>query len=831
MRMVVMMASVAWATHAFSHPENTMRQDAEPVMACVPEGQLTKESRASIASCLAWEARTDDAICHGSYLASTLETISPGITKMTADHVSMYAVGQSILQGHVDVRTDERMVTAQTATLFRDPKTQQITQIQLQGNVHYVEPTRMMWADKVSFNPQDHAGTIEHALYRVDNHHARARLPAWGLARLIQRFPNQDLLLQHTTYSTCPPQVRDWDIEAREIKLDDAKKQGYARDAVLRVHDVPVLYTPYLTFPTSKARKSGFLMPMYGYSNIGGWDFVAPYYWNIAPNYDATIMPHAYTRRGVMLGGDSRFLTSNSIGSVNASILPNDRAYHSFLMNNQAQYPQLRDQSTNRWSVLLRDDTQFTDQLQMHLNYQRVSDDYYLQDFSSNLAIVTENQLRQEGTLSYTTDHWLFRGMAESYQTLNPINQATVNNIYERLPQLLARGTYDELPLNGQLKMIGQYDAFRWPVSAPLQPEGARYHANPMLSAAMRESWGYVVPEVQLMENYYHLSAQGMTATNDFNYTIPRYSLDSGLLFDRQGVWSNHHYTQTFEPRLYYLNVPYQNQSNVPAFDSAYMIFNTEQLFRANRFSGIDRIGDANQLAYAFTSRWLNDATGQEKAMVSVGQLRYFSNRRVQLCYQQDGSCQDNPLMLGYVSPTSRVSPVASRGMLQLNSHWGMSGDWVFDTSENATNNGDFNFHYQPEENHIVHLGYSYLVNGNVFQGRAGEVGHGALHQATAGYAWPLTATWSGIGVYSYNISERYGMMTFLGAQYDSCCWAMRLLGGRIFNSLSPSTLKPQYNNNVYIQVLLKGLGSVGSSDPASTIQSYLPGYVNLFQS
>jgi LPS-assembly protein len=798
----------------------------------VRDTPLTTEVREKIATCLGWQSDLLVALCRGNYQDDNMSNFSSSSQMIVmADQVSFYSVGQSELKGHVEIKSKARMVTAKTATLYRAEKTQRIKRIELHDNVHFIEPKRSMWAKKVVLNPSDHSGIIEEVLYRFDSQHAHAVLPAWGLARLIQRFKNKNILLKEATYSTCPPKIRDWNIEAREILLNDAKSRGVARDALLRVHDVPVFYTPYLSFPTSKARQTGFLMPIYGYSNIGGVDLAAPFYWNIAPNYDATITPHAYTRRGVMLGGESRFLTDHSLGMFSASILPNDKAFHHFLVSHDTQYPGLKNQSDNRWSVLLRDDTAFTDQLSMHLNYQHVSDDYYLQDFSSNLAVITESQLRQEGELTYTSEHWQLRGLAETYQTLNPINQATVNRIYERLPQLMAQGFYDELPLNGQFKVIGQFDQFQWPTNDGMQPDGPRLHLNPILSFETHESWGYIVPEVELVENNYHLSSSEIGPRRGANYIIPRYSIDSGLFLDNYSAWFGERYTQTLEPRLYYLNVPYQNQSIVPAFDSAYMIFTADQLFRTNRFSGQDRIGDANQLAYALTSRWLKNANGLEKASLTVGQQRYFTDRRVNLCYQGNGACEDTPLMLGYLAQNTGVSPIATRAMYRLNSVWSTSGDWVFDPNENATNNGNFNFQYQPEVNHMVRLGYSYLVNGNIFSGRnSNEIGHGALHQATLGYTWPLNSAWSGLGVYSYNLSEHYDMMAFLGAQYDSCCWAVRLLGGRVFNSLSPSTLKPEYNNNIYVQVLLKGLGSAGSSDPASTIQSYLPGYVNQFQ-
>jgi LPS-assembly protein len=260
------------------------------------------------------------------------------------------------------------------------------------------------------------------------------------------------------------------------------------------------------------------------------------------------------------------------------------------------------------------------------------------------------------------------------------------------------------------------------------------------------------------------------------------------------------------------------------------MIFNYDQLFRTNRFSGFDRIADANHITYALTSRWLSNESGQEKMSVSVGQIRYFEDRRVTLCYNNNGTCVDNPLTLGYTSPEEKTSPIASRAMYHISPSWVVSGDYVWDVYSESTNNANVNFHYQPALNHIISFGYSFLGNGNLLRQGNSLIQNNPLNQATVAYAWPLTEHWSSLGAYSYNISERYDMMAFMGLQYDSCCWALRLMGGRVFKSLSQDTLLvPEYNNSVYVQVLLKGLGSVANADPATTIRSYLPDYQNMF--
>ncbi|KTD65298.1 organic solvent tolerance protein [Legionella spiritensis] len=824
----------------------------EPVQACViPRNiDLDDDRRAKIAQCLGWQPNPDQSLCLGTYQPLDVAPLSDeDEVNILADDVSLYQQGRSRLAGNVEVRQTGRVVNAQTAYVYRDAQSNKVTKIELLGEVTYLEPGRLMIARKASINPQDRSGHVEDVLYRFTSLKPGAVLPAWGRASLIERFANKDYLLQQATYTTCAPQDRAWHIEAKSIKLDQASATGVARDAKLLIGNVPVFYTPYLSFPTSRERKSGFLMPVVGSSNVGGVDFSLPYYWNIAPNYDATLIPHVYTRRGLMMGGQFRFLTEQSAGVISGNFLPDDRAYQKFLNDNSLEFPQLQGNSNNRWSFQVQNATQFYPGLRMNINVQQVSDDYYLQDFSTNLALLTERQLLRQGDISYTTDHWLFRSMVQSYQTLQPVNLSPISDIYERLPQLLAIGSYDDLPFNGNLTLHGQFDYFNWPNHVLLQPQGPRYYFNPVLSLPQNKPWGYITPSVELVQNYYDVRSAGRNiagttmltgsyynaldmgsiANEHFSRTIPRVSLDSGLFFERYTRFLNHGLIQTLEPRLYYLYVPFKNQTNIPVYDSAYMIFNTDQLFRTNRFSGYDRIGDANQLAYAVTTRWISEESGVEKASLAVGQIRYFADRNVLLCQSASGYCVENPDTLGFLSPLAKSSPIASRAVYRFNSAWSVIGDYIWDPYTHSTNNAHLNFHYQPEINHIISLGYNYLVNGDITQvASSNNIQDNSLNQITLAYAWPFNEQWSSLGAYSYNVSKQYEMMSFLGLQYDSCCWAVRLMGGRTFRSLN-NQLRPQYNNNVYLQFLLKGLGSVGNNDPASRIQTYIPGYLDGF--
>ncbi|HHF7375913.1 LPS-assembly protein LptD [Legionella bozemanae] len=819
----------------------------EPVQACViaRDVDLTDDVRAKFAQCLGWQADQTSPICLGSYQPLTVAPLaSPDEIRIMADRVSFYQDKPSSLKGHVEIQQNQRIVNAQTAYVYRDPKSKQITKIEFLGNVRYLEPDKLLIARKATINPQNKSGQTEDVIYRFNTNKRTAVLPAWGRAGLMQRFPNSDYLLRQATYTTCAPQDKAWDLEAKSIVIDNKKKMGVARNVTLRIRERPVLYVPYLSFPTTKERKSGFLMPLAGYSNVGGFDLGLPYYWNIAPNYDLTLTPHLYTKRNVMLGGEFRYLTANSAGIIVGNFLPDDAAYRNFLNSHAEQFPSFKDKSTNRWLYGALNTTQFTPNLRLNVNVQQVSDDYYFQDFSSNLALITQRQLLRQADLTYSTEHWTFRGMAQSFQTLHPINETPIADQYERLPQLYAHGYYYELPAEANLNITGQYDQFFWPTSTlqdPIiamlpgvipgveMPQGPRFHFNPVLSLPQRTNWGFITPSAEFVENYYQVRNDWHDTHTEYNRFIPRFSTHAGLFFDRNFNWKGGSYTQTLEPSLFYLYVPFYDQSRLPIYDTANMIFNFDQLFRTNRFSGFDRIGDANQLTYALTSRWLSNETGAERASFSIGQIKYFTNRNVQLCRSLTGSCIANPLEIGQLSPFYGVSPIASRAVYHFNPALKILGDYVWDPATSGTNNGGLNLHYQPKPNAIINVGYSYLVNGDVTKVRNDAGVDNSLHQGLISVSWPISDRWSTIGAYSHNISKDYSMMSLLGIQYDSCCWAARILGGRTFKSLN-AEFSPQYNNNIYLQILLKGLGSVANSDPGSVLNTYIPGYEDPFR-
>lgn len=807
---------------------------AESVKACIIPDYLSLNfaTRAKIAECLDWKTDTFG-ICAGHYSPLTVPAVdNKESVYVEADEVTFYNTTEpSRLQGSVRVQQENRIVRAETAWIYRDPVTNNIDKIVLLDNVRLMEPDRLIIANKALIYPKDGSGRLDNILYLLNDQRHNAILPAWGRALSIQRFPNKDFLLEKATYTTCSPKDNAWEIKANRIAIDAATHTGVARDAVLKMRDIPIFYAPYFSFPTNKDRKSGFLIPVPNYSSQGGFDLSVPYYWNIAPNYDATITPHAYSRRGVMMGGLFRYLWPLSQGVLEGNILPKDRAYRRFLDGYSTNFPTLLDKSTDRWNIVALQHTQFSPDLWMDINFQQVSDDYYFQDFSTNLAVATERQLLKEANINYKTENWLFRGMVQGYQTLNPVNESVVAPIYRRLPQLIALGNYTDLPWDSHFRVLSEYDQFFWPGKEERLPEGPRYHINPTFSLPFfNKTWGYATPSVEWVGNFYeiknHLS--WLPRHEQVNHNLARFYVDGGLYLDRDTQLFGEVFRQTLEPRLFYLYVPYENQSDVPAFDSAYMIFNFDQVFRTNRFSGFDRIGDANQLAWGLTSRFISERAGMERALFSIGQIRYFDSRKVRLCYAPDGLCLENPRTLGFLSPEEKWSPIAARGLYRFNPIWSVIGNYIWDPATRTTNNAQVNFHFQPDERRILQLGYTWLANGDDTRVVGNIPQNNALNQATFAWAWPFTQRWSTLGAYGYNISKGYTMMTLAGLQYDSCCWALRLMGGQTFDSINQYN-RPEYNNSFYVQFQFKGLGSLATNDPSHVIETWIPGYQDPF--
>lgn len=811
-------------------------------------------------------------ICCGYYLDPLADFGDKPLPPLTNTPITINAAkgtfqqeGTSILIGQVTLAQPGRLANADRILIHRDSKNDTPTTADLYGNVTLREPGKLMVGDSAHMELHSKVANFIHAIYRmvlgaptstINNSKTTPVLTAWGKASAIHQDKQGLINLSKASYTTCAPTTNSWQVNAKKIILNRDTGRGYAYNAWLDVNDIPVFYTPYFNFPIDKRRQSGFLFPTIGSSSSSGFNFTVPYYWNIAPNYDALITPHIFAKRGIQMNGAVRYLTPDSNGDISGSFLPHDPVFSNFqdsAASNYAGNPalgRLLNSSDDRSAFAWHNTTIFNEHWNSAINYNSVSDDYYLQDFS-DIRTISNNQLLQQASLNYAGENWVFNGILQGYQTLHPVNQAAVANPYSTLPQLNWNGNYPDEALGLSYQINNQFTYFdRSPNPGEITPvpRAARINIQPGVSLPITGLAGFITPSLQLALTHYNMGSQVPGFDNDIQRNIPIFNIDSGVYFDRDTSLWGKAYQQTLEPRLFYLYVPYRNQDNIPIFDTGIVPFTYDSLFMNNRFSGLDRIGDANQIAYALTTRFLDADSGAEKFRASIGQLYYFHNRRLNLCNpgaaagttpstaSNYGSCNIDPLIaVGATSSTEKFSPIAGQLAYYFNPNWSATANAAWDPASDETVNGGANLQYKPAVNHVVNLNYNYIRFGDTApavpnQPAVPPASHmNDLNQAGVSFAWPVRERWSAVGGYTYNISHQYPQTYFYGLQYDNCCWAVRLVAGRMFTSLNQNN-NPTFNNVVYLQWQLKGLANVGMDDPTTFLLNNIPGYQDNFQ-
>lgn len=809
---------------------------------------LTPELRTIIARQLGWIADLKPQnLCRGYYQEPLLNQLptqfaSQDLTRVSANEAILKQTGRSTLQDSVIIEQLDRRSSADLAYIYTDEQSTDISDIELYGNVQVREPGTLIIADQAAMNLVNNTGTMDNTLYRLaldaennqlaDNRQLWGNV-AWGQANQIRQVAQDRYVLDNASFSTCPPLVDAWDIKADNIHLNTASEVGTARNVTLRVKGIPVIYSPYLSFPLSNKRKSGFLTPAFGFTDQSGFELALPYYVNLAPNYDFTLLPSLYTRRGIMIGGEARYLTPRNAGEITANFLPNDRAFASFINDNADMFSENfpAPDNKNRAAIQVLHTTQFDENWAIDINYNKVSDDFYLQDFGKNLADVTLNKLVQRGDFRYAGPHWQFISTLQGYQSLSPFNERGGGRdraVYSFLPRLVLNASYPDQWHGLNLGFSSEYTNFVWPGRTP-RVEGERINLNPIITMPITNIAAYITPTAQLMQTNYDLSFQSPPTPNSINRTIPLFNVNSGVFFERYTTLGQQDYLHTLEPRVYYLYVPFVNQDEIPNFDTSEYRFTFNQLFRPNRFTGIDRVGDANQISLALTTRFLDANSGIEKFSASIGQIYYFQNRRV-LLKELPIDFDEEDVILNTLSPTSNYSPIAGILRYNFNQRWGAGADLAWDPATQATNNANVNVYYQPTTRRIINVGYTFLVDGDKARAAVDKEKDkdNNLSQIYASYAWPLTEKWHTLGILTQNISKGFSMEYFFGLEYDTCCWAARVIGGRSFLRLDQHNERV-FRNAIYFQILLKGLGTLAANNPRDVIAG-IRGYQDPFR-
>jgi LPS-assembly protein len=651
------------------------------------------------------------------------------------------------LTGGVLVRSGDKLAGADTARY--EPSNKALI---LQGNVRYEDSGTQVASDEAEFAYETGIVRFAGADFSLGSNSGR------GSAGGIEINQNGRLELDEVSYTTCPPDSDDWLLQAKSIDLDTREGVGTAKGMKLRFQGVPVLYAPYISFPLSDARKSGVLAPEIGSAGRSGNEVRVPWYWNIAPNYDATITPRLLTDRGAQLQTEFRYLTKINSGIVQAEYLSDDS------LTNEARH-----------QVRFEHDTLFNNGWRNSINFREVSDSQYFEDLGGSLSSSSITHLGRHVRFDYQTDRITLLGQVQDYQTIDDAI-SPADEPYRRLPQVLIRGRWPTNTLGVTLGLDTEVVNFDRDEGVT----GWRANVAPRIELPIERPGWFIRPAASMDYTYYELNNTLPGAQTDPSRSVPIASLDTGMVLERALTSSNR--IQTIEPRLLYVHIPYRDQDGLPVFDTITPDLNLVQLFRKNRFLGIDRIGDADQVSIGVTSRVLDVSTGKELMTATVGQTRYLSDRRV-------------TLPGGLMSTTETSDYIAElRFLLFENVNFDFGHQWGTGDSDNdGATKSEARLQYRPANNKILNLAYRYRRD--------------ALEQGDLSWSWPVASQWNFVGRYNFSFRDDEVLEQFFGLEYESCCWGLRLVSRRYI-----STRDGTRDSSFGLQLVLKGMSSVGTA-------------------
>lgn len=711
---------------------------------------------------------------------------APSATEVSALRISGTRAVELVADGDAELQRGEMMLTADRLT-YREPTDEAIAE----GNVRLRRGTDEMSGPAARLVIGDQVGVFESPRYAITR--IREPLEPGDPPREVTGGGHADALYfegenqyraENATWSTCQVDDPDWYIKARDLTLDYDREIGVARNSTVVFMDVPLFWMPWAEFPLVGQRQSGLLPPTFGSSNKTGFDLTVPYYWNIAPNYDATIAPRWMSRRGMQVGGEVRYLGTNYRGEGRVEWLPRDN-----VTGEQRTLGSLQHQ---HW---------ITRTLYGSLDLNGVSDDEYFEDLSSRVSVASKVNLLRQGRLVYAgSPWWSASALVQSYQTLSPDPENPVTTPYRRLPQLLLRASRPDLAGGAAFAWQSEYVRFAHPDEA--RPDATRLTAYPQLSLPIQRAGYYITPKVGVHYTRYDIDrAQSLPTLRDsINRTVPIFSIDSGMVFDRETNFFGQDFIQTLEPRLYYLNVADRRQDDIPLFDTSRYDFGFAQIFSENLYTGGDRIADANQLTAAVTSRLIDPETGAERMRVLLGQRYYFEDQHVTLNYYDS-----NGNLVNRETPrTSRRADVLAGIGGRFTSDTSFESLWQYNPRDSWTERFNANFRYQPAFAKALNLSYRYARD--------------ILRDVDVSGQWPLGGGWYGVTRLTHSLKDRRLTEAIGGVEYDGGCWVVRVAMHRF------ATRDDEVTKAFFVQLELNDLASIGSS-PVSLIKRSVPGY------
>lgn len=734
------------------------------------------------------EPAVSDGMCEGGYVLRDYplpETTNSNEYPLVAEADSLSTVldESADLIGNVTIEQGNRRLLAPSARM--DLGTRIAT---FEAGMVLDQPGLVMQGEHAEVNTMTKDAALEGVQFVLVEPRIR------GEADAMQQQGNGDLQFSANQFTRCPPDNNGWRLNTKQLVIKDGEVFGTAKHAVLRMKNVPVFYTPYLKFPVSDERLSGFLFPTFSHSDEDGVDISIPYYLNLAPNYDATIIPRVIGERGVGAETEFRHKSSWQETSLSMGYLPEDKLFNGVLdrkdwreQGGAAVFGEF--EPADRWLGAVNHEGYFGKGFRTLIDYTAASDREYFRDLGSDLGLSSRRELERKGEIRYSQGGLSARLWAQRFQRLDEV----FTEDYERLPELeLSYGRQVAGPLEVNLGFKwSEFDRQTEGLNGLAAVTGRRVHLEPRVQLPF--SWpyafltlggGYRYTSYELEQDRNAAGYQLVDDNPDRNIGLGH--VDGGLFFERPLRWFNQDLVQTLEPRMYYLWQEYDEQVNLPRFDVSDLTFGYSQLFRDNRFSGLDRIGDANQLSAGLTTRFVSSNTGKEFFRASVGEIYYFEDRRVTLT--------GNPGIDEQQSSSAFAGEIAA----SLGGSWRVFGNVVWDPHDNEVDEGGGGIGYQRDNRHIINVG---------FRNRRRE----DIEQTDISLYWPLSKRFAVMGRWNYDLVSGRTIEGFGGLEYSDCCLQVRLLARRFLDSRSNDFSKVEADEGIFLQIIFKGLAGFGT--------------------
>jgi len=716
---------------------------------------------------------------HAADIVAPASSVSA--TSISASDKTAYIEAQ-VVEGKKDDRIEANgKVEMQQGTqkIFADHMTydQKSGDLFASGSVRVEQPSGTATGPELKTNTTTHVSEMKTPVFemqQIDANNPNIKKDSHGSAVLMHSTSATYYEYDRVKYTTCPVGSDDWWVHMSELDMDRATQIGTGYNAWIEFEGVPMLYTPWMTFPLDGARHSGLLAPVYANTSIGGAENTIPFYWNIAPNYDYTLSDRNMSTRGTMLEHEFRFIEPGSAGELHYNDINFDKVT-----------------GTSRSNLTFVDSTKLGYGFSSMLAINRVSDDNYFRDLAIALADVSQTQLLNQGVLSYAAGGLSASVTVAQYQTLQDA-LGDVGIPYQRMPQVNL--SYQKTLGDAAVSMVNEYVDFRHPTLV----EGQRAMLYPSVTYSLLNDPGfYLKPKLGINYTQYDIGNNNTTDIPNTSRSLPIFSMDSGMTFERDMTLGQSEFVQTLEPRVYYVWIPYQNQDFLPVFDTSQAGLSFPQMFSENRFYGNDRIGDANRATVGLTTRLIDGTGGIERLHISLAQQYNFTAPQVNL--NPPATTLNSDILISIGGKVTKSITLDST--------------FDYDPYQKYIPSGGITATYRPETGKLLNMGYNFtqdLVTPS-----------NDVRQANISAQWPLIWHWNAVSRINYDFQQNLMTERLLGLEYNPSCWTLRLIAEKFWYSEISSS------NAIYIQLELNDLVAIGNN-PISELKAQIPGYTKL---